>query len=260
MIGEVTNTFVYPIKGMHGVDMVERGIHASTTVGVVGDRNFAIYRKPSEPPTAWAPKGRFWVCMNREGMATKIGDTGLIETDLDDEYELDPDWVEGMLRGRGNIPVDDCSLVHTGGTWHIADTNKPCISFLNLASVRDLEEYAGVSIDPRRFRMNVWVEGLDPWAELDYVTAFEQDARFPMWVGDVQVHCDDLCERCKAITQNPETGLFDIELLEILEARLKKRGYTGSPHRGKFAVMGWLGIPQNNGVIRKGQKLTFGTN
>jgi uncharacterized protein YcbX len=259
MIGEVTNTFVYPIKGMHGVEMVERGIRASTAVGVVGDRNFAIYRKPTEPPTAWAPKGRFWVCMNREGMATKIGETGLTEADLDDDYELDPEFVRGVLMGR-DLPVDTNALVHTGGDWHIADTNKPCVSFLNLASVRDLEECAGVNIDPRRFRMNVWVEGLDPWVELDYITTFEEGCRFPMWIGDVQVHCDDLCERCKAITQSPETGLWDIELLEILEARLKERGYDGSPQRGKHAVMGWLAIPQNDGLIRKGQKLTFGTN
>ena len=259
MIGTVVNTLVYPIKGMQGVEMTTRGIQADKKIGIIGDRNYAIYRKSTGAPTTWKKKGFFHACVNREGMATKVGKTGLLEADLDDQYTLDPDWVGGMLQGR-DLPMDHSTLVHTRGKYHLADTNKPCISFLNLASVRDLEQKAGVRIDPRRFRMNFWIDGLEPWAELDYVTAWQQGERFPMWAGNTLVYCDDMCERCRAIEQSPETGEWDINLLALLEATLQDRGYQGSPQRGKMAVMGWLGIPQSNGKIKVGDKLTFGTN
>lgn len=256
MIGEVVNTFLHPVKGMYGVDMPKRGIQAHTRLGIVGDRRFAVYRKSTGAPAEWKPKGQFHVCMNREGMAT---DSGLTEEDLGDDYGLDPDFVQGLLMGR-DLPIDNCSLVDTGGDWHMADTNKPCVSFLNLASVRWLEEKTGMQIDPRRFRMNVWIEGLDPWAELEYITAFEEGERFPMWVHDVQFNCDDICERCRAINQSPETGLWDMELLDMIDRHVQALNYDGSPHRNVHKVMGWLAIPQNNGVIRAGQRLTLGTN
>lgn len=256
MIGTVANTFMHPIKGMHGVDMSTRGIQADTRLGIVGDRRFAIYRRSTGAPTEWKPKGQFHVCMNREGMAT---DYGLTEDKIGEDYYLNPDYVADVL-ARRNLPHGNYSLVDTGGDWHMADTNKPCISFLNLASVRWLEEKTGMQIDPRRFRMNVWIDGLEPWAELDYITAFEEGERFPMWVGDVQVHCDDICERCHAINQSPETGLWDMKLLDMIDRHVQALNYDGSPQRGVHKVMGWLAIPQNGGVIKAGQKLTFGTN
>jgi len=243
---------------MAGVVVIEtpkRGIKVDTRFGIYGDRRFAVYRKPNDAPVEWKPKGVFHVCMNREGMAI---DTGLVEADLNEDYSLDPEYVRGLLMGHG-LPMDDCSLVDTKGEWHLADTNKPCVSFLNLASVRDLEKKSGVVIDPRRFRMSVWIDGLEPWVELDYITSFEQGDRHPMYVGGIEMYCDDLCERCKAIEQSPDTGKWDIELLSILEEYLKGRGYTGSPHRNVHKVMGWLAIPQNNGIIRAGQSFTFGS-
>jgi len=194
MIGEVVNTIVYPIKGMRGFEMKTRGIRTSTRMGVVGDRQFAVYRRSTGAPTEWKPKGQFHVCQNLQGMAKAVGTVGFLESDLDENYTLDPVWVDGILRGHG-LPMDESTLVHTNSEYHQADTNKPCVSFLNLASVRWLEEQTGETIDPHRFRMNVWVEGLEPWAELGYVTAWQQGENFPMWVGDVQVHCDDICER-----------------------------------------------------------------
>ncbi len=259
MQGTVAKTFLYPIKGMQGVDMTKKGLMIDPKLGVIGDRNYAVYRRPNDPPTEWAPKGKFLVCMNQEGMATSIG-TGLTEDDLDQDHELDPDWVRGMLMGRPNINVDACSLVHTKGAYHLADTNKPCVSFLNLASVRWLEQHIGVPIDPRRFRMNVWVEGLPPWAELDYITAFEQGAQFPMQVNGSTFWCDDLCERCRAIEQNPTTGKWDLGLQDIIAAALTDYGYKGSPHRQKMAVMGWLAIPITNHLLRVGDGVSFGNN
>lgn len=254
MAGKIVATFVYPIKGMSGVRM-PGGINVDTTLGVVGDRTYAIYRKPSNPPEEWRAKGQFCVCMNTEGMAI---DSGLREGDMNLSQRPSIELTEAVL-GKTGLLGGQGSLVDTDGKWHLADTNKPCVSFLNLASVHDLEQAVGAEIDPRRFRMNVWVKGLEPWAELDYVKGFEKGNKYPMVASGIKFHIDDLCERCRAIEQNPETGLWDLELRQILQSHLKERGYGGSPQKGVHCVMGWLAIPQNNGTIKIRQSVSLGT-
>jgi len=249
----VEKTFVYPVKGMAGVETPSRGIHADPQLGVLGDRNFAFARKPNHSPNKWKPKAFFFVNMNTEGTGNQI----VVESEmgLDEQFRPGHKLVRSLCENNG---IDTDSIIDTDGKWHQADTNKPCVSFLNLASVRELSVFTRVEIDPRRFRMNVWVEGLDPFVELDIVKGFEQGSQYPMYAGNVKFHIDDLCERCKAIEQNPHTGLWDTNFRAALEELLHKRGYGGSPQSGVYRVMGWYGIPQSKGIIRAGDTVTFG--
>lgn len=254
--GTVAQTWLYPAKGMHGIRMQTRGIMAHTRLGVQGDRNFAAFRRPGGAPEEWRPKGQFFVCMNREGMAT---DHELTETDVDKDYRLNPEIVMKAMKDHG-LPADEMSFLDTNGKRHNADSNKPYVSILNHASVQDLAQWSGREIDPRRFRMNIIVDDLPPWIELEHVTVFGQGNTLPMWIHGVEIYADDLCERCKAIEQSPSSGTWDIELLDLLDRRLQALGYQGSPHRGTRKVMGWLTIPQNNGLIREGHQLSFRIN
>ena len=43
------------------------------------------------------------------------------------------------------------------------------ISFINLASVAAIEDMVGATVDPLRFRANIYVEGWPAWSELDLV-------------------------------------------------------------------------------------------
>jgi uncharacterized protein YcbX len=126
-----------------------------------------------------------------------------------------------------------------------------------LASVRALQEAVGVTIDPRRFRMNVWVDGLPPFYELDIVNQYGEGISYEMEVGSLSIPINDLCERCRAVDQSPETGTYDLEVQEMLRGLLRSRGYGGSPHRGSMQVMGWLAIPKQAGIIRFGDMVNF---
>ena len=254
MMATIATTMVYPAKGLHGIDTSIRGLVVDPSYGVLGDRTYAFYRKTDALPMEWRPKGQFFECMNTEGMARPHD---LTEDDLDSQFRVSHDQIAQIISAR-NLDIPMISLVDTGGIWHLADTSKPCVSFLNLASVRDLSEYMNVYVDPRRFRMNAWVEGMRPWAELDYIQGFEQGPQYPMTTGDLTLCIDDLCERCRATHQNPLSGLWDLDILSALEALLKEQGYRGSPHRGVWKVMGWLAIPQSNGRIRVGDQVVFG--
>ncbi|AHI26331.1 MOSC domain containing protein [Komagataeibacter xylinus E25] len=79
------------------------------------------------------------------------------------------------------------------------------ISLINLATVRDLGEHVGMSLDPRRFRANIYFDGGDAWSELD-------------WVGR-KLHCGDAVlnvvrrtRRCPATSVNLATGERDVNL------------------------------------------------
>src|SRR5581483_8061254 len=120
----------------------------------------------------------------------------------------------------------------------------PTVSFLNLASLRALEGETGWSIDPARFRMNVWYESGAAFSELAWADEFPGKKRIA--VGDLTLRMQDACERCLATEANPRTGERDLPVLTALESLLKKRGYRGSPHRGVFYVMGFLAVPLAN--------------
>ena len=79
------------------------------------------------------------------------------------------------------------------------------VSLINLASVRALEAKLGVVVDPRRFRANLLVDGLEPWAEFDWIDKVVQ-------IGDVTFRGARRIRRCAATEVNPDTGARDIAL------------------------------------------------
>lgn len=85
-------------------------------------------------------------------------------------------------------------------------------TLLGTASLARLAEELGVdSVDPRRFRMNIGVDGLDAHAE---------DAWHGrrLRVGEAVVVPQGNVGRCAVTTQNPETGTPDLDTLKALAA------------------------------------------
>ena len=79
------------------------------------------------------------------------------------------------------------------------------VSLINLASVRALEAKLGVVVDPRRFRANLLVDGLEPWVEFGWI---DKTIR----IGDVLFQGARRIRRCAATEVNPDTGERDIAL------------------------------------------------
>lgn len=98
--------------------------------------------------------------------------------------------------------------VHTrpGGHWDFADTG---ISILNLASLRALEQASGAAIDPRRFRSNLHVEGLAPWAEFGLL-----GRRYRL--GGAVIDITRPAMRCAATAADPDTGETEINVPALL--------------------------------------------
>jgi uncharacterized protein YcbX len=243
----VKEIYMAPVKGARG----ERpdALHVDPVVGVHGDRRFAIKRRIGQPD-AWAPKVHFRVCMNTPEMAAQtpvfVGGTA------GPRSALDRGWLSEVATALGE---SDVGTLDTKGAFNLVDTDPhtygPTVSFLNLATLRALEAETACTIEPERFRMNVWYDDGRPFSELAWADSFPGTREIA--VGDLRLRIQDACERCLAIEANPATGRRDLPVLDMIEGVLRKRGYRGSPHRGSFHVMGFLATPLAASVITRGQ-------
>jgi uncharacterized protein YcbX len=86
------------------------------------------------------------------------------------------------------------------------------VSLASLASLERLAQALGVdTIDRSRFRMLFWVDGLGPHAEDDWVGS-------QVGLGEAVVQFRGHVGRCAVTTQNPATGVPDLDTLGGLQA------------------------------------------
>jgi uncharacterized protein YcbX len=100
----------------------------------------------------------------------------------------------------------------------MTDTDFPSISVKSLASLRALSGHMGVALDPRRFRGNIWLDGLAPWQEFDWVGR-------EIVVGGARLKVVERVVRCNATKNNPETGIRDAETLGALETHFGHKDF-----------------------------------
>lgn len=106
----------------------------------------------------------------------------------------------------------------------MTDAPEPWVSIHSLASLRALGQRLGVDLDPRRFRGNLWLDGLAPWEEMDW------EGR-EVSIGPVRLRVTETIGRCAATEANPVTGARDAAVLEAL------REATGDTRFGVYAAV-----------------------
>jgi uncharacterized protein YcbX len=92
----------------------------------------------------------------------------------------------------------------------MSDAPFASVSILNKASLRALSQKVGQDLDPRRFRGNLWLDGLAPWEEFDLVGK-------RLRIGAAEFDVVEPIGRCRATEANPETGRRDAPTLAALE-------------------------------------------
>ena len=93
----------------------------------------------------------------------------------------------------------------------LTDSDFASVSINNHASRRALSDRVGQDLSPLRFRGNIWVDGIDAWAEHDLVGKSFR-------IGAVEFEGVDRIERCMATTANPHTGERDAATLDALQS------------------------------------------
>lgn len=225
-MASLKSLYRYPLKGFSPQSLARETLTADQPFPF--DRLHALTRPgskvdPQNPQ--WAHKSNFVMLMQDEILAT-----------LDTHYDVDSGQVKvekhGVLalsvslreaQGRKefeNFIAHTLSLPSTcapislvsaqpGSDLHFMDKPDAVISVINLASVRALSNDLGCEIDPMRFRANLYIDGVEPWAEFDWIgSAFE--------LGETQLLVDRRNTRCAATNVNPKTAMRDQELPKSL--------------------------------------------
>lgn len=106
----------------------------------------------------------------------------------------------------------------------MTDTAEPFVSILSLATNRALGAAMGRDLSIRRWRGNLWIDGLEPWREFDLIGR-------EIAIGPARLRVDQRITRCKATTVNPDTGTVEGDTLQAL-----REGY-GHQDFGVYATV-----------------------
>ena len=222
MATHITEILRYPIKGLNS-----ESLNSTTLVpgaGIPNDRRFAMVPSSSrfdrETP-AWRNKNEFLMLMKDERLA-------LLAATFDDATSILTICRDGSQVAQGDVstpmgrvlieqflaafmptgPRGNPKIVTAPETM-FTDKETPFISFINLASVRDIERVARRPVDPLRFRGNIHLEAVEPWAETKWIGQACQ-------LGGAVLRFAEPIGRCAATNVNPNTAERDMNIPLVL--------------------------------------------
>src|SRR5262245_404959 len=214
----VNALYRYPVKGLTPEPLASVELTPGQTVPF--DRAYAIENGPGRfDPSAprHLPKITFLMLMRDERLATlrsafddatetltiarggKQVVSGRLDTPLGRRLieQFIAAYMQAELRGAPRI-------VHAPG-HSISDVAAKCVHIVNLASVRELERVVGRKVDPLRFRANIYLDGLPPWAEFGWLDG-------GIGIGSTRLKVFARTQRCAATNVDPGTGARDMAL------------------------------------------------
>lgn len=238
MTATVAKICRYPIKGL-SAEVLET-VTLDEGRGLPLDRRFALTPGTTSvdgPAIPWMPKTGFLSLLKHEKMAkltTRYDDaTGQLSIERSGKSVAKGDITTTVGRAMieeffaaymGKEARGRPKLVESEPGAMLSDVQTPLVSVINLASVKDLERVTGAAIDPVRFRGNVYLDGLEPWVEFDWVGQF-------ITLGGVKLTITQRTSRCGATNVDPETGERDLNLPKDLQ-----RGF-GHTDMGVYAAV-----------------------
>ncbi|WP_224813517.1 MOSC domain-containing protein [Hasllibacter sp. MH4015] len=219
MNGALDQIWRYPIKGI-GAERVRR-IDLSPGLPLPLDRAWAVLEAGGDATDGWRSCRNFLrgakgpslmaITCNVDGPP---GDEVILlahpdRPDISIRPDADPqalfDWL-APIYPDSRAPA--AALVKSPAEG-MSDAPFASVSVLNCASLRALSQKLGQDLDPRRFRGNLWIDGLDPWEEFDLVGK-------TLAIGDARLEVVERITRCRATEANPETGKRDANTLRAL--------------------------------------------
>ncbi len=219
----------YPVKGLSAQPLSRTTLAPGKTLPA--DRLYAIENGPTGfDPAApqYFPKIRFLMLMRNERLASLRTDYDEATHTLFIQYE-DREVVRADLRTKeGRLAVEAFfrrfmpaelrgpPKVLYGDNHSFSDVAKKVVSFINLASVAELEGALGAPVDPVRFRGNVYVRGWPAWREFDLLDK-------EITVGSARLKVFKRIVRCAATEVDPSTGIRD---LRVPRALMDNFGHT----------------------------------
>jgi uncharacterized protein YcbX len=196
VVGNVVEIWRYPVKSMAGERLDSAEL---TNLGLEGDRRWALV--DGTPNRA----GKLYTNTQDARLmkyGARLAGGGVdVVTPEGEARRLDERFVAELaaavsrpltLRDQAGVNFDDSDLL-----------------VVNLATVAAFALDAGIDIDRRRFRANLYLDGLEPEEEVRWVGR-------RIRAGSAELEVVKRCVRCVVITRDPETTVASPELLRVL--------------------------------------------
>ncbi|WP_281973746.1 MOSC domain-containing protein [Ruegeria faecimaris] len=218
MTAKVTHIWRHPMKS-HGHEAVQT---VTVTPGqtMPGDRVWAVAHEASKADgTKWVPCVNFSrgskapdlmaisAKLNADLLTLTHPNRPDLTFDPDREQDVFLDWVRPLM------PADRAAsarIVRIPGRG-MTDSDFPSISLCNMASHRAVEQKLGQDLSIKRWRGNIWFDGLPLWEEFDWLDRELQ-------IGEAVFRVRERIVRCLATTANPDTGDRDADTLGALNS------------------------------------------
>ena len=212
----------YPVKGL-SAELLDS---ADLTPGrcLPHDRRFAIAHGASRfDPThpAWQDKRQFLTLMTHERLAelrvSFAHETGVLTVMRNGRQvvrgnvttPVGRDLVNQFLAAFMRNRMPGLPRLVEAPSVAFSDSRDQLLSLINIASLSDLERVTRSTVDPLRFRGNLYVADAAPWAEHDWVGR-------ELIIGTARLKVLEPIERCAATTVNPETAARDMNIPKAL--------------------------------------------
>lgn len=268
----VTELWTYPVKSCQGLPAESVEI---SEMGIVDDRRFAVWadgrfvEQKLTPRIAaigagWDPATETLTLRHtdHDSYEHRLRETGaaLQTTWVFDEFSTVDQgdevaaWLSSVLdqdvrlivpgdAWKTNLPIPQMTLLHERPKRSFTAASP--VGLANSASLSDLNERVQTPVPMDRFRMNVVVEGLDPYEE-DDITSLAND--------DVELLNVTPAERCVIITTDQRTGERpDNDLMQVLgryRAKSKEERFGSGLKFGNYMTVG------RPGTLKVGDRLT----
>ena len=234
----------HPIKS-HGREAME-SLDLSPGQTIPFDRRWAVVHDASDYDTiapAWAPCQSFMIGSRTPALAAlwarvegavvtlthpALGQITFAPDDPADAARFIA-WITPLCPADRARPR---ALVRVAGRG-MTDTDYPSVSLMNRASHAAVAARLGQPLEEERWRGNIWLDGLAPWAETAWPGRH-------LRIGTAELAIREPVARCLHTAANPMTGERDADTLGALDA------LTGTRHFGVYAVV------VTGGTIRPG--------
>ncbi|NBE07584.1 MOSC domain-containing protein [Paragemmobacter ruber] len=231
--GRLAHIIRHPIKG-HGREVLA-SVRLSAGECLPWDRHWAVAHDAAKLTEGWNPcmnfaRGAKAYALNAiesdldEATATvtlRHPDRGAITFRPDDPADLPRflDWVRPLNPENRAQPAQIISAARG-----MTDSDFPSVAILNTASLKDLSARMGHDLSIHRWRGNLWLDGVAPWAEWDWIG---RDIR----IGEAVLNIRERITRCMATTVEPATGISNANTLDALQS------HFGHQDFGLYAVV-----------------------
>jgi len=229
MAAAITAIYRYPVKGLSAEPLSR--IRLDIGQCLPHDRRFAIALGTTEFDPArpqWLSKSHFIMLMRDEALARlstgfdpttgmlSIAQNGqpMLQESLNEPEgcrriaRFFDEFMDGKVPGPLRVVEAADHAFADARSKPNASTDK-YVSLINLASIRDFETKIGATVEPIRFRANVYFDGLPAW---DEQTWMERE----ITVGSARLRVISPITRCAATEVNPQTAERDISVVAEL--------------------------------------------